>query len=66
LRGEAGDGARAVNAQRGERFQIGLDARAAAAVRAGDGERDGQIFPFDHNAGEINAKAQRCKAAKIE
>ena len=38
LRGEAGDGARAVDAERGERFQIGLDARAAAAVRAGDGQ----------------------------
>ncbi len=32
--------------KRGKRFQIGLNARAAAAVRAGDGERNGQFFAF--------------------
>ena len=41
LRGEAGDGARAVDAERGERFLIRLDARAAATVRTGDGQGDG-------------------------
>jgi hypothetical protein len=49
LRGEAGDGAGAVDAERGEGFQIRLDARAAAAVGTGDGERDGQLFSLDHN-----------------
>ena len=49
LRGEAGDGARAVDAERGERFQIGLDARAAAAVGAGDGQCHGQSFSRCHN-----------------
>ena len=44
LRGEAGNGAGAVDAERGEGFQIRLDARAAAAVGAGDGQRDGQVF----------------------
>ena len=57
LRGEAGDGAGAVDAQRGERFQIGLDARAAAAVRAGDGQRDGQFFPFQSCA-QLNRELQ--------
>ena len=37
LRRDAGDGAGAVNTQGGERFQVRLNARAAAAVRAGDG-----------------------------
>jgi len=50
LRGEAGDGARAVNAERGEGFQISLDARAAAAVGAGDGQGDGQSFSRSHPA----------------
>ena len=38
LRRQRRERAHAVAAQRGEGFEIGLDARAAAAVRAGDGE----------------------------
>src|ERR1022692_4015951 len=49
LRGDAGEGARAVDTQRGERFQIRLNARAAAAVGAGDGQRDGNSFAFSHD-----------------
>ena len=41
LRDDARHRRRAVNAERRERFQIGLDARAAAVVRAGDGEHNG-------------------------
>ena len=39
LRGDRGDRARAVHAERRERLQIGLDAGAAARVAAGDGQR---------------------------
>jgi len=48
LRRETGDGACAVNAERGEGFQIRLDARAAAAVGAGDGQGDGKLFAIRH------------------
>jgi hypothetical protein len=48
LRGEAGNRTRAVNAERGERLQIGLNARAAAAVGAGDGQRDGERGTLCH------------------
>jgi hypothetical protein len=41
LRGERGDGAGAVAAQRGKGFQVGLDARAAAAVGTGNGQHTG-------------------------
>ena len=40
LRGERRDRAGAVDAERGEGLQIGLNARAAARIRAGDGQRD--------------------------
>jgi len=63
LRGETGDGAGAVDAERGEGFQIRLDARAAAAVGTGDGQGDGQLFSRSHFL-EINAKARRSKGAK--
>ena len=36
LRGDGGDGARAVDAERRERLQVGLDARAAARIAAGN------------------------------
>src|SRR5680860_1619691 len=42
LRGECGDGAGAVDAERGDGLEVGLDAGAAAGVGNGDGERDGQ------------------------
>ena len=42
LGGHGGDRAGPVHAQGGERLEVGLDARAAARVRAGDGEGDGQ------------------------
>ena len=45
---DARDGAGPVHAQRGERFQVRLDARAAAAVRAGDSERNGNGFKLRH------------------
>ena len=48
LRGDAGDGAGAMHAERGEGLQVGLDARPAAAVRAGDGERHGKQWSFRH------------------
>jgi hypothetical protein len=38
LRGECGDDARAVGAERRERLEVGLDARAAARIGAGDRE----------------------------
>jgi hypothetical protein len=38
LRGERGNRGQAVHAVRGEGFEIGLDAGAAAGVGAGDGE----------------------------
>ena len=38
LRGDGGDGRHAVAAQRAEGLEVGLDAGAAAAVGAGDGE----------------------------
>ena len=40
LRGDRGDRCRPVNAGRRERLEVGLDARAAAGVRPGDGEAD--------------------------
>ena len=39
LRGDGGDGARAVDAERGERLEVGLNAGAAARVAAGDRQR---------------------------
>ena len=48
LRGEASDGAGAVDAESGEGFQVGLNARAAAAVGAGDGEGDGEDLSGRH------------------
>ncbi len=50
LGGEAGDGAGAVDAERSEGLQVRLDARAAAAVRAGDGERNRPVFSLNHNS----------------
>ena len=41
---DAGDGARAVDAVHGDRPQVGLDARAAAAVGTGHGHRDGDAI----------------------
>ena len=40
LRGERRHHTRAVDAESGEGLEVGLDARPAARVRAGDGERD--------------------------
>jgi hypothetical protein len=37
-----------VDTESGKRFQVRLDARAAAAVRAGDGEGDGNGFTHRH------------------
>ena len=48
LRRNARDGAGAMHAERGERFQVRLDARAAAAVGTGDGERHGNAFWLQH------------------
>ena len=41
LRGERGDDARAIDSERREGLEVGLDAGAARGVGAGDGERDG-------------------------
>ena len=41
LCGERGDDRRAIDAQRGKRFQIGFDAGAAARIRSGNGDGDG-------------------------
>ena len=38
LRGEGGNDGQTVSAERRERLEVGLDARAAAGVGAGDGE----------------------------
>ena len=48
LRGDRGEDAGAVRAQRGEDLEVGLDAGAAAGVGAGDGEdrRRRHRFPF--------------------
>ena len=50
LRGEASDGRGAVNAKQRENAQVGLDAGAAAAVGACDGERDGAHWEMIANA----------------
>src|ERR1700730_18508389 len=42
LRGQRRDDGGAVDAKRGKRLQVGLDAGAARRIRAGDGERDGR------------------------
>jgi hypothetical protein len=42
LRGDRGDRARAVDAERRERLEVRLDAGAAARVAAGDGESGAQ------------------------
>ena len=39
LSGDGGDGARAVDAERGEGLEIGLNAGASARIAAGDGQR---------------------------
>jgi len=49
LRGETRNCAGTVDAERGKSFQISLDARAAAAVGTGDGERDGRNCSRNHN-----------------
>ena len=46
---DAGDRGRAVNSERGKRFQIRLDSRAAAAVGSGDRQRDGYFLNFAHH-----------------
>ena len=43
FRNDAGDRGQSVNAERAESFQVGLNAGAGAAVRAGNGQRDGTI-----------------------
>ena len=48
LRGHRRDRARAVDAERGEGLEIGLDPRAAAGIRAGDRQRDRR--PRGHGA----------------
>ena len=45
LRGERGHHRAAVDSQGREGLQVGLNARAAAAVGAGDGERDRAVTP---------------------
>ena len=40
LRGQRGDDAGAIDAERGEGLQVGLDAGAAAGIRAGNGDGD--------------------------
>ena len=59
LRRERGNRRRPENAVRGERQQIRLNARAAAGIRAGDGERDGQV-PRCRSRG--NARPKRAAA----
>ncbi len=41
LRGQGGEDAGAVDAERGERLEVGLNAGAAGGIGARDGERDG-------------------------
>ena len=48
LRGDAGNGAGPMHAEGGERLQIRLNSRPAAAVRAGDGEGDRKLLAMLH------------------
>ena len=57
LSSQAGNRAGAVDAERGERFQICLDASAAAAVRAGYSQCDRPLFPFRHAGRLIEQRA---------
>ena len=50
LRGQRGDDGGAVDAERGKRLQVGLNAGAAGGIRAGDGERD-RRHCMTHSAG---------------
>ena len=52
LRHDAGHRRRAVNAERGERLQVGLDARAAAVVGAGNGAA--RRAPLRSDADEVS------------
>ena len=61
LRGEAGDGAGAVDAERGEGLQIRLHARAAAAVGTGDGEGEGKVLADGSHGGKFSRKAPSTK-----
>jgi hypothetical protein len=47
LRRERGDDAGAIDPERGKGFQIRLDAGAAARIRAGDGQGDGNAHFLD-------------------
>ena len=62
LRGDGGESSRPVDAQGGERLEIGLDAGATAGVRPGDGQDDrNATFHIDHSmaAAARNQKRHR-------
>ena len=48
LRGDARDGAGAVNAESGKSLEIGLDSSTAPAVRPRDCQSDRQLLSFGH------------------
>ncbi len=50
LGGHTGDGRRSMHAEGGKGFQVRLQAGASAAVRAGDGQRDGNLPLMRHQA----------------
>ena len=54
LRGQRGDDGGTVDAERGERLQVGLDAGAAAGIRAGDGERDRDLAVVAHASAQAS------------
>src|SRR6185312_14717039 len=64
LRGERGNDAGAVDAERGEGLQVGLDAGAARGIRAGNGQRDGGRHPCPRrfNASSTAARSSRAAA----
>ena len=64
LRGQRGDDRSAIDAERGEGLQIGLDAGAAARIRAGDGERRSRSWPRPlRQRGVDDARAGRARPA---
>src|SRR5258707_8348746 len=62
LRGERSDNRGAVDAERRERFQIGLDAGAAARIRAGDGQRN-RRHPAPRCTSASSTTPRSCRAA---
>src|SRR6185503_15682178 len=67
LRGDSGNGADAVNAVRGKRLQVGLNAGARARIAAGDGERNAHGYrprTIKYWKGRFSRRSTRKPAAR--